>query len=97
MNIVFVLATVVLVAFTVAMAIDITLIDDVDGIQIVYRQLCIEDHDNLVVNEYEYEGLIAMFLVLVYPWAIIVFIWVIYLSDRYTSRGFWKSREKGLE
>ena len=94
MNIVFVLATVVLVAFTVAMAIDITLIDDVDGIQIVYRQLCIEDHDNLVANEYECEGLFAMFLVLVYPWAIIVFIWVIYLSDRYTSRGFWKSRKK---
>ena len=51
-------------------------------------------HDYLVANEYEYEGLIAMFLVLVYPWAIIVFIWVIYLSDRYTSRGFWKSRKK---
>ena len=94
MNIVFVLATVLLVAFTVAMAIDITLIDDVDGIQIVDRQLCIEDHECLVANEYEYEGLIAMFLVLVYPWAIIVFIWVIYLSDRYTRRGFWKLRKK---
>ena len=93
MNIVFVLATVVLVAFTVAMAIDITLIDDVDGIQIVYRQLCIEDHDNLVANEYECEGLIAMLLVLVYPWAITVFIWVIYLSDRCTRRGFWKLRK----
>ena len=93
MNIVFVLATVVLVAFTVAMAIDITLIDDVDGIQILYRQLCIEDHDNLVANEYECEGLFAMFLVLVYPWAIIVFIWVIYLSERYARRGFWKLRK----
>ena len=65
MNIVFVLATVVLVAFTVAMAIDMTLIDDVDGIQIVYRQLCIEDHECLVANKYECEGLIVMFLVLV--------------------------------
>ena len=37
--------------------------------------------------------LIAMFLVLVYPWAITVFIWVIYLSDRCTRRGFWKLRK----